>query len=71
MTSNVGGIDRILRIIIGLALIAYAIPIGFPATGWNVVGWIGIVPLLTAVFGFCPAYTIFGINSCSRGSSES
>ena len=71
MTSNVGGIDRILRIIIGLALIAYAIPIGFPATGWNAVGWIGIVPLLTALVGFCPAYTIFGINSCSRGSSES
>lgn len=66
MSSNVGGIDRILRIIIGLALIAYAIPIGFPSTGWNAVGWIGIVPLFTALVGFCPAYTILGINTCQR-----
>lgn len=66
MSANVGGIDRILRIIIGLALIAYAIPVGFPVTGWNAIGWIGIVPLLTALVGFCPAYTIFGINSCPR-----
>ena len=64
MSKNMGGLDRILRIIAGLALIDYAIPIGFPATGWNAVGWIGIVPLLTALIGFCPAYTILGINTC-------
>ena len=66
MSNNMGGLDRILRIIAGLVLIAYAIPIGFPATGWNAVGWIGIVPLLTAFIGFCPAYTILGINTCPR-----
>jgi len=62
--TNVGLIDRTLRIVIGLLLIAYAIPLGFPQTGWNWVGWIGIVPLLTALFGYCPAYTLLGITTC-------
>ena len=66
MNTNVGGIDKILRIIIGLALIAYAIPLGFPATGWNWVGWIGIIPLATAIFGICPLYSIIGVSTCSR-----
>ena len=44
MVTNVGGLDRILRIVLGLVLIAYAIPIGFPHTGWNFVGWIGVSP---------------------------
>lgn len=66
MSKNVGGIDKVLRIIIGLVLIAYAIPLGFPQTGWNWVGWIGVVPLLTAVFGVCPLYSIVGMNTCSR-----
>ena len=66
MSANVGGLDRILRIIVGLALIAYAIPIGFPDTGWNAVGWIGVVPILTAIFRFCPAYTLLGVSSCPR-----
>jgi hypothetical protein len=52
--SNVGSADRIARIVLGLVLIAYAIPIGFPQTGWNWVGWIGVVPILTAVFAYCP-----------------
>lgn len=64
MSANVGGIDRVVRIVIGLVLIAYAIPVGFPATGWNWVGWIGIVPILTAVAGYCPAYTIVGLSTC-------
>ena len=45
--------------------IAYAIPFGFPSTGWNWVGWIGIVSLVTAVIGYCPAYSLFGFSSCS------
>jgi Protein of unknown function (DUF2892) len=59
MKSNVGGIDRILRIVLGLVLI------GLAATGtigfW---GWIGVVPLATAAFGFCPLYTVLGFSSC-------
>jgi hypothetical protein len=64
MPRNVGSVDRVLRIILGLVLIAYAIPIGFSQTGWNWVGWIGVVPILTAVFSTCPAYSILGISSC-------
>ena len=64
MFANVGSFDRIARVIIGLLLIAYAIPLGFAHTGWNWVGWIGVIPLLTAIFGFCPAYTLLGISTC-------
>jgi hypothetical protein len=60
MKSNAGGIDRALRIFVGLVLV------GLAATGTvGVWGWIGVVPLLTGVIGFCPAYPIFGINTCS------
>jgi hypothetical protein len=62
--TNVGWVDRIARIAVGVLLISYAIPLGFPQTGWNWVGWIGVVPLLTAVFGVCPAYSLFGISTC-------
>ena len=48
MGKNVGTVDRIIRIVIGLVLIAYAIPLGFSHTGWNWVGWIGVVPRLSA-----------------------
>ena len=59
MKANVGGIDRILRIVIGLALIALTL------TGTiGVWGWIGIVPVATAALGFCPAYTLLGFSSC-------
>ncbi len=64
MIKNVGSIDKIARIIFGLAMIAYAIPIGFAQTGYNWVGWIGVVPLATALFGVCPLYSILGISSC-------
>ena len=59
MKANVGGIDRILRIVVGLALIGAAIAhIGAPWT------WIGIVPLLTGLIGFCPLYPILGLSTC-------
>lgn len=59
MKVNEGGIDRALRAIVGIVLIALA------ATGRvGVWGWIGVVPLLTALVGFCPAYTLLGINTC-------
>ena len=59
MKINVGGIDRILRIVAGLALIALTL------TGTiGVWGWIGIVPLATGLLKFCPVYSILGFNSC-------
>lgn len=59
MKTNVGGADRILRIVAGLALIALA------ATGTiGMWGWIGVIPLLTGVFKFCPAYALLGLNTC-------
>jgi hypothetical protein len=70
MSTNVGTIDRVARIVIGLVLIAYAIPFGFPSTGWNWVGWIGVVPIITAAIGYCPAYTVFGFSSCARGAPQ-
>ena len=59
MQANVGGIDRILRIVVGIALIVATVAglIG----AW---GWIGVVPLVTGLFRFCPAYGLFGFNSC-------
>lgn len=66
MSKNVGGLDRILRIALGLVFIAYAIPIGFPHTGWNAVGWIGVIPFLTAIVGSCPLYSITGISTRAR-----
>jgi hypothetical protein len=65
MQTNVGTIDRALRIIIGLVLIAYAIPVGFHVTGWNWVGWIGVIPIVTALIGNCPLYSILGIKTCA------
>jgi hypothetical protein len=66
MSTNMGTIDRVLRVIVGLALIAFAIPVGFPATGWNWVGWIGVIPIITAFFGNCPAYSLFGWSTRAR-----
>ncbi len=54
MANNVGTFDRIARVLIGIALIAFALGYLAPGTGWNWVGWIGVVPILTALFGTCP-----------------
>jgi hypothetical protein len=59
MKTNVGTLDRIARVVLGLVLIALTL------TGAiGVWGWIGVVPLATAVFGFCPAYTLLGVSTC-------
>lgn len=59
MKSNVGGIDRILRIVIGLVLI------GLTLAGMiGVWGWIGIVPLATGAIGWCPPYALLGFSTC-------
>lgn len=59
MTANVGTIDRAIRILAGLALIAWVAFFNGPV--W---AWIGVLPLATGLFKFCPAYSLLGINSC-------
>ncbi|GAA4004792.1 DUF2892 domain-containing protein [Comamonas faecalis] len=59
MKTNVGTIDRVLRILAGIVLIALA---ATGTVGWW--GYIGVVPLLTGLFRFCPAYGLLGINTC-------
>lgn len=60
MKVNVGKIDRVLRILAGLALVAWAF------SGGPVWAWIGILPIATGAMGNCPAYSIFGISTCPK-----
>ena len=57
---NEGSIDRVVRVLVGAALIAM-VYVGQKAA-W---GWIGLVPLITGLVGFCPAYKLLGMNTCS------
>lgn len=58
MKANVGTVDKVVRIIAGLAIIGWGVAAG------NWLGAIGIVPLATALLGFCPAYSLIGVNTC-------
>ncbi len=62
MKTNMGNLDRILRIAVGLLLIVLTIMGTIGA--W---GWIGIVPLATGLIGSCPAYSLFGMSTCATG----
>jgi len=64
MKSNVGGIDRIFRIVVGLGLVAWA------AMGGPVWAWIGVVPIATGALGWCPAYLPFGLSTCATKKQE-
>jgi len=59
MNPNVGTIDKVIRVIIGAVLISLVF-VG-PQTPW---GWIGVIPIVTALVSFCPLYTILGIKTC-------
>ena len=61
MYRNMGRTDRAVRILLGIILLAYALVI--PDTGWNWVGWIGVIPIITAIVGYCPAYPVLGIKT--------
>ncbi|RVQ69490.1 DUF2892 domain-containing protein [Croceicoccus ponticola] len=61
MVCNEGKLDRSLRVVVGLVLIALVF-VG-PQTAW---GWVGVVPLLTGLFGFCPFYKLVGIDTCKQ-----
>jgi Protein of unknown function (DUF2892) len=57
MTVNVGTIDRVLRVI--------ALALGYIPGYQSVWGWVGVVPLVTGLFGTCPVYALFGFSTCS------
>jgi hypothetical protein len=63
MTANIGTIDRIARILMGLALIAAALGL-FGPPYQSVWAWIGIIPLITGLVGWCPLYSVLGIRTC-------
>jgi len=60
MTPNVGNVDRVIRIAVGAGLVAYATITG---AWW---GWLGLIPLGTALIRWCPAYLPFGISTCKK-----
>lgn len=62
MQKNMSNIDRALRIVVGIALIGLA-----ATNNIGLWGWIGVIPLATALIGWCPAYTLLGISSGKRG----
>ena len=64
MKPNVGGIDRILRIVLGLALLGAS---AYFRSAW---GLVGLLPLLTGFVRFCPAYLPFGLSTCARRTEE-
>lgn len=59
MRANVGSVDRALRILVGLILVVLAATNQIGA--W---GWLGLIPMLTGVVSFCPAYSLLGIRTC-------
>ena len=61
MKLNVGGIDRVLRIVAGVVILALVFVLDGGAR-W--LGLVGLVPLATGVFGYCPAYALFGLSTC-------
>jgi len=60
--KNVGSLDRVLRVVLGIVLIALVF-VG-PKTPW---GWIGLIPLVTGLLRTCPLYSLIGVNSCKTG----
>ncbi len=65
MQVNVGTIDQYVRIVVGLALVAYAFQDGLSIQGWHWFGLIGLVLVVTAFFKSCPLYTLLGFSTCS------
>ncbi|MFQ5629909.1 MAG: DUF2892 domain-containing protein [bacterium] len=68
--KNVGGIDRAVRIILGIILLSL-VPFAFagPQTAWAYIGLIGIIPFITGIIGYCPPYELLGINTCKKEAS--
>jgi len=59
--KNVGTTDKVLRVVLGLALLSY---VALGSGSLRFIGLVGIIPLLTALVGYCPVYTLFGLSTC-------
>jgi hypothetical protein len=65
MPQNMGGVDRGIRVLLGIGLVSIVF-IG-PMTNW---GWLGLIPLATAAFGYCPLYSVFGWSTKPAGPAK-
>jgi hypothetical protein len=69
MCKNVGGTEKVIRFVLGGVLVVGALVLDLPTWGTATLGVVGIVALVTGVVGYCPAWSIFGINSCQSKST--
>jgi hypothetical protein len=70
MTTNESSIDRIIRLVIGIAALVGAFAVGFGSVGGIILAVVGAVMLVTAAVGFCPLYRVFGISTCKVPASR-
>jgi hypothetical protein len=68
MQKNVGNVDRVIRVILGLGLLSFALIGEGPMRWW---GLVGLVPLLTAAIGTCPLYSLLGLSTCPLATRKS
>ncbi len=61
MKTNEGAVDRVLRVLVGIAILSLYFVLEGPSRNWAL---IGVVPLLTGLMGYCPVYSLFGFNTC-------
>ena len=66
VVRNIGALDRLLRFYLGLVMIGFALPFWAPQTGWNWIGWLGVVPLVSSLAGMCGLYRLIGVTTYSR-----
>lgn len=66
MTCNLGGIERAIRVGLGIILLSLGVFVGLPALGVGLAYLVGAIALVTGVIGYCPAWSLFGINTCPR-----
>jgi hypothetical protein len=64
MTCNVGGVERPIRIVVGIALLGIGAFVGLPPVGTGIALVVGTIALVTGAIGFCPVWTLLGINTC-------
>jgi len=67
MTCNVGGVERSIRIVVGIGLLGIGAFAGLSLMGTGIVFAVGTIALVTGVIGFCPAWSLLGVNTCPRG----